>query len=56
MKRTSLLLSSLALLATPMTAATSKLESLVLGGGCFWCTEAAYEILPGVKDVVSGYA
>ncbi|MBL9203316.1 MAG: peptide-methionine (S)-S-oxide reductase MsrA, partial [Opitutaceae bacterium] len=47
---------SLALLATPMTAATSKLESLVLGGGCFWCTEAAYEILPGVKDVVSGYA
>jgi peptide-methionine (S)-S-oxide reductase len=40
--------------ADPKTA--SKLESLVLGGGCFWCTEAAYEILPGVKDVVSGYA
>jgi peptide-methionine (S)-S-oxide reductase len=38
------------------TAAAPKLESLVLGGGCFWCTEAAYEILPGVKDVVSGYA
>jgi len=35
---------------------SSKLESLVLGGGCFWCTEAAYELLPGVKDVVSGYA
>src|SRR3954464_11623095 len=35
---------------------SSKLESLVLGGGCFWCTEAAYEMLPGVKDVVSGYA
>jgi peptide-methionine (S)-S-oxide reductase len=31
-------------------------ESLVLGGGCFWCTEAAYEILPGVKAVTSGYA
>jgi peptide-methionine (S)-S-oxide reductase len=39
--------------AQPMT---TKTESLVLGGGCFWCTEAAYEILPGVKDVVSGYA
>lgn len=39
-----------------MTAADSKLQSLVLGGGCFWCTEAAYEMLPGVKDVVSGYA
>ncbi len=32
------------------------MESLVVGGGCFWCTEAAYEILPGVKAVVSGYA
>ncbi len=39
-----------------MNAAQSKTESLVLGGGCFWCTEAAYEMLPGVKDVVSGYA
>ena len=35
---------------------TAKMESLVLGGGCFWCTEAAYELLPGVKSVVSGYA
>ena len=39
-----------------MNSAPAKTESLVLGGGCFWCTEAAYEILPGVKDVVSGYA
>ena len=39
-----------------MHAATAKLESLVLGGGCFWCTEAAYQLLPGVKSVVSGYA
>lgn len=38
------------------TAATPRIESLVLGGGCFWCTEAAYELLPGVKSVVSGYA
>lgn len=40
-------------LVTPMSA---KNETLVLGGGCFWCTEAAYELLPGVKSVVSGYA
>ena len=33
-----------------------KSESLVLGGGCFWCTEAAYQMLPGVTSVVSGYA
>ena len=49
-----LTLVSSALLA--MTSLSAKTESLVLGGGCFWCTEAAYEILPGVKDVVSGYA
>jgi peptide-methionine (S)-S-oxide reductase len=33
-----------------------KTESLVLGGGCFWCTEAAYKLLPGVQAVTSGYA
>jgi len=27
-----------------------------VGGGCFWCTEAAYEIMPGIVSVVSGYA
>lgn len=40
----------------PMSAAESKTQFLVLGGGCFWCTEAAYELVPGVKSVVSGYA
>jgi peptide-methionine (S)-S-oxide reductase len=34
----------------------SSSESLVLGGGCFWCTEAAYKLLPGVTHVTSGYA
>ncbi len=32
------------------------LATLVLGGGCFWCLEAAFEILPGVTGVESGYA
>lgn len=48
-----LALSVMLALASPMSA---KNETLVLGGGCFWCTEAAYELLPGVKAVVSGYA
>lgn len=30
--------------------------SLVLAGGCFWCTEAVFEQLLGVSDVESGYA
>ncbi|MBN2874991.1 MAG: peptide-methionine (S)-S-oxide reductase MsrA [Spirochaetales bacterium] len=31
-------------------------STAVLGGGCFWCLEAAYEVVPGVLDVESGYA
>lgn len=42
--------------ASASASAAAKTESLVVGGGCFWCTEAAYELLPGVKAVVSGYA
>ncbi|WP_300711715.1 peptide-methionine (S)-S-oxide reductase MsrA [Limnohabitans sp.] len=29
--------------------------TLVLGGGCFWCTEAVYVKVRGVSDVESGY-
>ncbi|MGO4999122.1 peptide-methionine (S)-S-oxide reductase MsrA [Oceanisphaera sp. W20_SRM_FM3] len=31
-------------------------QSLVLAGGCFWCTEAVYRQLKGVLDVSAGYA
>jgi peptide-methionine (S)-S-oxide reductase len=31
-------------------------ESAILAGGCFWCVEAVYLQLEGVKAVVSGYA
>lgn len=31
-------------------------STLVLGGGCFWCLEAAYQRVKGVTAVVSGYA
>ncbi len=34
----------------------NQLESIVLGGGCFWCIEAVYLELQGVVKVESGYA
>ena len=34
----------------------SPLPTLVLGGGCFWCTEAVYVEVKGVLDVESGYS
>jgi peptide-methionine (S)-S-oxide reductase len=30
-------------------------ETIVLGGGCFWCTEAVFDRVRGVLDVESGY-
>jgi peptide-methionine (S)-S-oxide reductase len=41
---------------TDTASAPGKLETIVVGGGCFWCTEAVYQRLDGVKKVVSGYS
>lgn len=34
----------------------SDKQVLVLGGGCFWCTESVYKEVRGVTDVESGYS
>lgn len=35
---------------------SSEFPILVLGGGCFWCTEAVFDRVQGVLDVESGYS
>ena len=34
----------------------NELQTITLGGGCFWCTEAVYVKVRGVTDVESGYS
>lgn len=36
--------------------AQQQLETITLGGGCFWCTEAVFQRVKGVENVESGYA
>lgn len=47
---------SLVLILSTMAYAQTEQRDLILGGGCFWCLEAAFERIEGVLDVQSGYA
>lgn len=42
--------------ADTVPATQSNLETITLGGGCYWCVEAVYENLEGVQSVVSGFS
>jgi peptide-methionine (S)-S-oxide reductase len=44
-----------AVVDTPLAKAPDE-KIIVLAGGCFWCTEAVFRELRGVRSVVSGYA
>ena len=48
-------LAALALAAMSFAAAPAAAERAVFAGGCFWCMEEAFEQIPGVSSVVSGY-
>ncbi len=41
-------------MTTPTPAA--RADSIVLGGGCFWCLDASYKLLPGVTHITCGYS
>ncbi|WP_150523695.1 peptide-methionine (S)-S-oxide reductase MsrA [Roseibium sediminis] len=55
MKTLAVLMAGLALGTTGLSVA-AKAETAIFAGGCFWCVESDLEKLPGVRDVVSGYA
>lgn len=42
-------------IAIAQNGSNKNLETITLGGGCYWCVEAVYEKLNGVKSVVSGF-
>lgn len=44
------------LFAQGKQANAAELETLTLAGGCFWCVEADFEKVRGVKQAVSGFA
>jgi peptide-methionine (S)-S-oxide reductase len=46
---------ALVLCALAPAQAQQKLEKAAFAGGCFWCTEEAFEKVPGVVSAVSGY-
>ena len=54
-------MNSVSLEFVPQNAITAdpnnkNLDMITIGGGCYWCTEAVYENLDGVKSVVSGFS
>ena len=36
--------------------AQNSTKQITLGGGCFWCIEAAFEDAKGIESVVSGFS
>ena len=49
------ILAVLAVLLTPMASLAQSTETLIVAGGCFWCVEADFEKVKGVKSAVSGF-
>ena len=49
------LMIAVGLFAQAKTSHAQQLETLTVAGGCFWCVEADFEKVQGVKEAVSGF-
>jgi peptide-methionine (S)-S-oxide reductase len=50
-----------AIMSTALASAADPKESApsnvaIVGGGCFWCVESTYKLVPGIKKLTSGYS
>ncbi|MBN2484714.1 MAG: peptide-methionine (S)-S-oxide reductase MsrA [Bacteroidales bacterium] len=39
-----------------MNAQTDKIKETILGSGCFWCTEAIFQMVKGIVEITPGYS
>ncbi len=53
--RRRILVALITALAWPMPGLSQQTEVAIFAGGCFWCLEAAFEAMPGVVSVETGY-
>ena len=51
-----ILILMLSLMAAPALSEAEGMKTIYFAGGCFWGVEHMMELVPGVKDAVSGYA
>jgi peptide-methionine (S)-S-oxide reductase len=49
-------MAGLTILSVQIMASEQKRETVTLGGGCFWCTEAVFLEMKGVKNVTPGFS
>lgn len=54
-QNTWIFLTLFALLIAPVQSAHAETKTAIFAGGCFWCMEPVFDVIPGVTDTTVGY-